>query len=224
MARFWDKIDKDYVMYIIFLFIISFLCYKVYTLNEKAKYHYIQICEHENIEDFNVIFYDQTIASLKQTNKELYDSIKAYKDEIEYLAQFKYQKEYIYDTVFIEKENINRENEQVFEYKNELNDTLNYTLKIGSLYEPNWYKLNLMVSDEFTIINKRYDDKNVTSIGSIGNGEISDVTVIHRKENKSFLDNFYFGPAVNFGYDIINNNFGLNVGFSVIYKIDLNKK
>lgn len=225
MAMVKFKFDFDYVIYIILLFIISFLCYRVYTLNEKAETHYLEFCEYENANKYNVIFYDQTIASLKKTNKELYDSIKHYKDEIDYLLQLKAEKEYIFDTVYI-KNIIEEEKakEQVFEYKNEENDTLNYKLTIGSLYEPNWYQLQLMISDEFTIVNRRFDDesKNITEIFSSNGSTITDVTAFKPKEKETFFSNFVFGPSINFGYDIMNKNFGVNVGFSITY--NLNKK
>ena len=222
MVKF--KFDIDYLLYIILLFIIAFLCYKVYTLNEASEIHYLQMCEHEEKNKFNTIFYDQTIENLKKSNRELYDSIKMYKEEIDYLVRFKYNKDYNFDTVFIEKENdLKIENEQVFEYKSKPNDTLNYTLQIGSLYEPNWYKLKLMISEDFTITNKRYDDKNVTSITTSSNANITDVTAFKKKEKNKFIDNFFFGPSITAGYDIINNDIGLVVGVSFGYKIDFNK-
>lgn len=222
MVKF--KFDIDYLLYAILLFIIAFLCYKVYTLSESSEIHYLQMCEHEEKNKFNIIFYDQTIENLKKSNRELYDSIKMYKEEIDYLVKFKYNKDYIFDTVFIEKENdLNMENEQVFEYKSKPNDTLNYTLQIGSLYEPNWYKLKLMVSEDFTITNKRYDDKNATNITTNSNANITDVTAFKKKEKNKFIDNFFFGPSITAGYDIINNDIGLVVGVSFGYKIDFNK-
>lgn len=222
MVKF--KFDIDYLLYAVFLFIIAFLCYKTYQLKEISETHYLQMCEHEDNNKLNVIFYDQTIEKLKKNNRDLYDSIKMYKKEIDYLIQFKYKKEVIIDTVFIgEKDSAKFENEKVFEYKSNTNDTLNYTLQIGSLYEPNWYKLQLMVSENFTITNKRYDDKNITNITTNSVSDITDVTAFKKKENTKLLDNFYFGPSVTVGYDIINNDIGLVLGLSFGYKINLKK-
>lgn len=218
------KIDFDYIIYMILFGIIGFLSYEIIQINKVSKDHVCVLDYYKEENAFKTIFYDQTIESLKEENRQLYDSIKLYKDEIDYLLQFKYQKEYIIDTVYCDSSNTSQEyeNEKVYEYTNQPNDTLNYTLQIGSLYEPNWYKLKLMVSDNFTIINKKYDDINITTIDPYSNNAtISDVTVFNKKEKHNFFDNFKFGPSVTTGYDIINKKMGLMVGVSVIYEIPL---
>ena len=53
MVKF--KFDIDYLLYVILLFIIAFLCYKVYTLNEASEIHYLQMCEHEEKNKFNSV-------------------------------------------------------------------------------------------------------------------------------------------------------------------------
>ena len=112
---------------------------------------------------------------------------------------------------------------KTFEYSNEPNDTLLYTLTLGSEKEPSWYKLDVDVSDKFTIINKKEGDVNITTIDPMNKGNISDVTVI-KQDKSSFLDNFAFGPSVTAGYDVVNNNFGIMVGVSLTYKIPLKKR
>lgn len=219
------KFDIDYLIYIVLFGIIGFLSFKVMQLNTTSKNHICKIEEIDKNETHKTIFYDQTIESLKQTNKLLYDSLKIYKDEVEYLLQFRYQKEYIFDTVYCDTTNHNIiKEEKVFEYSNAQNDTLNYTLTIGSIYEPNWYKLKLMVSDEFTIVNKKYDNLNVTTIDpTSSNVTISDVTAFHKEEKKSIIDNIHFGPSITAGYDIVGNNFEVIVGVSLTYDLPINK-
>lgn len=213
------RIDKDWVIIGILFCVIAFLSVKVYNMNKQSKICIEQIHKHDDDTGrYSVIFHDQTIASLKKTNKDLYDSLQVYKDKVDYLLKFKYEKEYSTGTVTIDTTKKDTSDVKVFEYGNNNNDTLNYNLKIGSTVEPKWYKLDLKLSNEFTIVNKRNGDLNETTIFPSNNGNISDVTVF-KKKNK-FWDNFSIGPSVNAGYDIINKQFGVNVGISVTYKLN----
>lgn len=213
------RIDKDWVIIGILFCVIAFLSVKIYNMNKQSKIYIEQIHKHDDDTGrYSVIFHDQTIASLKKTNKDLYDSLQVYKDKVDYLLKFKYEKEYSTGTVTIDTTKKDTSDVKVFEYGNNNNDTLNYNLKIGSTVEPKWYKLDLKLSNEFTIVNKRNGDLNETTIFPSNNGNISDVTVF-KKKNK-FWDNFSIGPSVNAGYDIINKQFGVNVGISVTYKLN----
>lgn len=213
------RIDKDWVIIGILFCVIAFLSVKVFNMNKQSKICIEQIHKHDDDTGrYSVIFHDQTIASLKKTNKDLYDSLQVYKDKVDYLLKFKYEKEYSTGTVTIDTTKKDTSDVKVFEYGNNNNDTLNYNLKIGSTVEPKWYKLDLKLSNEFTIVNKRDGDLNETTIFPSNNGNISDVTVF-KKKNK-FWDNFSIGPSVNAGYDIINKQFGVNVGISVTYKLN----
>lgn len=213
------RIDKDWVIIGILFCVIAFLSVKVYNMNKQSKICIEQIHKHDDDTGrYSVIFHDQTIASLKKTNKDLYDSLQVYKDKVDYLLKFKYEKEYSTGTVTIDTTKKDTSDVKVFEYGNNNNDTLNYNLKIGSTVEPKWYKLDVKLSNEFTIVNKRDGDLNETTIFPSNNGNISDVTVF-KKKNK-FWDNFSIGPSVNAGYDIINKQFGVNVGVSVTYKLN----
>lgn len=213
------RIDKDWVIIGILFCVIAFLSVKVYNMNKQSKICIEQIHKHDDDTGrYSVIFHDQTIASLKKTNKDLYDSLQVYKDKVDYLLKFKYEKEYSTGVVTIDTTKKDTSDVKVFEYGNNNNDTLNYNLKIGSTVEPKWYKLDLKLSNEFTIVNKRDGDLNETTIFPSNNGNISDVTVF-KKKNK-FWDNFSIGPSVNAGYDIINKQFGVNVGISVTYKLN----
>ena len=131
------KIDKDWIIIAVLFVIIGFLSVQLYKLNTKAEIQIEQI--HKQDEDtkrYTAIYYDQTIESLKKTNKDLYDSIEIYKDQIDYLVQFKYQKKYIIDTVYCDTTTVKKEEIKTFEYSNEPNDTLLYTLTLGSEKEP----------------------------------------------------------------------------------------
>lgn len=218
------KTDKDWIIIAVLFVIIGFLSLQLYKLNTKTEIQIKQIHKHdEDTKRYTAIYYDQTIESLKKTNEELYDSIKIYKKQIDYLVQFKYQKTYVIDTVYCDTTTAKKEDIKTFEYKNEPNDTLSYTLTVGSEKEPSWYKLNVDVSEEFTIINKKEGDLNITTIDPTNKGNISDVTIM-KQDKSSFFDNFAFGPSITAGYDVVNNNFGIMVGVSMTYKIPLKKR
>ena len=218
------KTDKDWIIIAVLFVIIGFLSLQLYKLNTKTEIQIKQIHKHdEDTKRYTAIYYDQTIESLKKTNEELYDSIKIYKEQIDYLVQFKYQKTYVIDTVYCDTTTAKKEDIKTFEYKNEPNDTLSYTLTVGSEKEPSWYKLNVDVSEDFTIINKKEGDLNITTIDPTNKGNISDVTIM-KQDKSSFFDNFAFGPSITAGYDVVNNNFGIMVGVSMTYKIPLKKR
>lgn len=214
------KIDKHVVIYSVLFAIIAFLSLQFYFINNKMKSDLVRIQTVASDGLSTSIYYDQTIASLKKENKELYDSVKAYKSEIDYLVQFKYKKRYKTDTVFIDTTMV--KDTHVYEYKNSDNDSINYRLEIASREEPSWYKLDLEVSDKFTIVNKRDDGINITDIKSDNGGELSSVVTVKKK--KSWKENFSFGPSVNVGYDPLNKNMGVMVGFGLSYKIPLSRK
>ncbi len=183
----------------------------------------------DNMNRYNKLYYDAQFKNLKKTNRELYDSLKNCKDEIGYLLQFKYDKEYSTGVVHVQKDTLKDSvfqgiiaEPRTFEYSSEPNDTFQYKLKINSQTEPNWYSLNTKFSDKFTIVNKEDGNGlNHITIGSSTSGDISDVTVFNKKEKRKFLSRFSVGPSVTAGYDIINKQWGIMAGASVT--LDLTK-
>ena len=220
------RIDKDSIFYGIFLLIICVLLCRVYNIN-KISEQQIQEIEHYNDGEglYTKLYYDQTIESLKNENKELYDSIKYFKEEIDYLIQFKYKKEFSTGKVEVSKDTIKEEEVKTFEYNSNGNDTLKYNLKIGSTKEPNWYSIDFALSDKFTIINKKIDDVNKIDIKTDNNGLIDNTTIISKKEKNNFIDNIAIGPSITCGYDFAKKEPEFIVGFSITYDIsDLLKK
>lgn len=209
---------KNYIIIGLLIVAIGFLSVKLYNANNelKAKNEQIHIQGENN--SYIVKYKDNEISLLKKTNKELYDSLKQYKDEIDYLVKFKFEQKYTTDTVYIDSTKTDN-NINVYEYASNENDTINYNLLIGSIKEPNWYKLDLNLKNEFMIVNKKDKDSNETTILPSTDGNISDVTIIKQNKN-NFFDRFVIGPSINAGYDVINKQFGINVGFSVTYKIN----
>jgi hypothetical protein len=218
------------------LFIAALLICNLFVLfyvnrdNNKVKREIEEIEYLDSMNRYHKVYYEGQIKDLKKQNKELYDSIKASKDKISYLVQFNATHSYSTGRVYIEKEVhdtiyqdvlVNEELEaKTFEYSNEKNDTMNYTLKVNSEKEPNWYELDFSVSNQYTIINKDYGDGlNHISIDGGQTTDISDVTVFKKKEKKSPFRKFAIGPTVSYGYDVQHGRFGPTVGVGVTYNI-----
>lgn len=172
------------------------------------------------------VYYDATFKKLQKENKELYDSLKSCKDQISYLVQFNYKKDYstgkvyIHDTIKEISYEVLENNDTVktFEYKSDSKDTISYNLKIGSAKKPNWYSLDVSVNEKFTIVNKSDGNGlNHVTIGSQNQGTISNVTTFKKKESGGLKKHLKIGPAVTAGYDVINKNFGVMGGVSVVW-------
>ena len=169
--------------------------------------------------------FDQTkIANLLEEMKMISDALA----EEEKAAEngVKYKKKYVVrDTITkVKFDTINNiipqtVNEYIYSNKN-TNDTLNYQLKIGSAIQPNWYELNLEVSDKFTLVNKKVDNVNETTIEtSSNNTQINDVTILKTKENKTLKDKIAIGPSITTGYCLNNKNLDMMIGVSITIDI-----
>lgn len=216
------RFDRDNIIYGVLIIVICVLLYRVHSISVKSEQQIAEI-EHYNESEglYTKLYYDQTIESLKNENKSLYDSLKQYKEEIDYLIQFKYQKEFSTGKIDVKKDTVENNNEEIktFEYSNLKNDTLNYNLKIGSTVEPNWYSLDFALSDNFTIVNKKIGDVNEINIKTDNGGLIDNTTIVKKKEKYSFIDNIAIGPSVTCGYDFAKKEPEFIVGFSITYDI-----
>ena len=185
---------------------------------------------YDSLNNYNKVYYRKTFKELKKENKELYDSLKQYKDKIDFIVQFTHEKNYqtgkvetkpnvvdsvIYDTIKVSETLMAK----TYEYNSEPNDTFQYKLNINSYTEPNWYSLNVRTKNKFTIVNKEEDGINHITIGSNNNGNISNVTVFNKKEKRKFLSRFSVGPSVTAGYDIVNKQWGIMAGASVTFDL-----
>ena len=181
---------------------------------------------YDSISNYNKIYYSKAFSSLRKENKELYDSLKRYKDNLDYIVQFYHEKEYntgqthikpividsvVHDTVPIVIPQIAK----TYQYVSEPNDTFQYKLNVNSLTEPIWYSIQANVKNKFTIVNKEENGMNHVTIGSGNGGVISGVTVWKNdKDKKTFWKRFSFGPGVTAGYDPINKQWGVTVGIT----------
>ena len=154
------------------------------------------------------------------------NSLQANRDKVSYLLQFKYQKEYTTGVVHVKDKNQTsteqttiptiEEKDSTYTYSSVPNDTMMYKLQVNSSREPNWYSLNVKMSDRFTIVNKSDDNGlNVITIDPQNNGSISDVTTFKKKQKKTFFQHFHVGPSVTAGYDPINKQWGVMIGVGV---------
>lgn len=233
LAKIWSFYKKHIVPITLCLFIIVLLI-KLNTLYGSNKALTSQISSYDEKNHVTTtISYDKDFSDLKKENKELYDSLKKQKDKIDFLLKFKYKKSLSTDTVFVEKEKetivyeVDKKTgastelkEKVYSYSNEEdNDTLQYKLQIASKTEPDWYKLDVTVKDEFTIVNKSVENANETTIKTTGDASISDITVYQPKEKHNFWKRFSVGPQVGVGYGCATNKFDVYVGLGVSFSI-----
>lgn len=185
---------------------------------------------YDSLNTYNKLYYSSKFSTLKKQNRELYDSLKDYKDKVSYLVQFTHEKDYntgvitakpnikdstVYDTIPFIVPNVSK----TYEYISEPNDTFQYKLNVNSFTEPNWYSIQAKIKNKFTIVNKEEGGANHITIKLENGGTITDPTVWKKKEKRNFFDKFSFGPSVTAGYDPINKQWGIMVGASATFDL-----
>ena len=187
---------------------------------------------YDSLNKYNKLYYDKTFDMLKKDNKELYDSLKEYRNKVSFLIQFTHEKNYntgkvttkpkvkdsiVYDTIPVTIPQVAK----TYEYTSEPNDTFQYKLNVNSFTEPLWYSMQAKVKNKFTIVNKQDspDGSNHITIDPHGNGTISDVTVFKKSEKRGFWKRFGVGPAVTAGYDVVNKQWGITAGAAVTFDL-----
>ena len=226
MKKFYDKYSS-WIIAVIFTLLIGLFAYLKHEIDKRIDdIEYV-----DTTGTYHKQYYETKFNELKKKNKELYDSLKQYKDKIDYIVQFYHEKEYntgqvhtkpkiidsiVYDTVPITISKIAK----TYEYTNELNDTFQYKLNVNSFTEPNWYSINAKVKNKFTIVNKdEGNGVNHITIGSENGGTVTNTT-IYKKENKNgFWNRFSIGPAVTAGYDVVNKQWGVMAGASITFDL-----
>lgn len=222
--------EKCFYFILVLFFITCGLIWFSSRQYESSKRLIEEVEYYDSLNNYNKVYYSKTFKELKKENKELYDSLKQYKDKIDFIVQFTHEKNYqtgkietkpnivdsvIYDTIKVSETLMAK----TYEYNSEPNDTFQYKLNINSYTEPNWYSLNVRTKNKFTIVNKEEDGINHITIGSSNNGNISNVTVFNKKEKRKFLSRFSVGPSVTAGYDMINKQWGIMAGASVTFDL-----
>lgn len=215
---------------ILFIATCGLVWYSNHEYNESKKL-VEEVEYYDSLNRYNKIYYSKTFEALKKENKELYDSLKQYKDQIDYIVQFYHEKEYntgqvhtkpnivdsvVYDTIPITIPQVTK----TYEYISEPNDTFQYRLSVNSLTEPNWYSINAKVKNKFTIVNKEYGNGMNHIVIDPGNGgTISNTTIYKKEKKKTVWNRFSAGPSVTGGYDLINKQWGIMVGASVTFDL-----
>ena len=228
LKKFYNKFSS-WIIAILIVLIVGLVAYFNYELQKKQK----KIDEIEYTDTtgtYHKHYYETKFKELKKVNRELYDSLKQYKDKIDYIVQFYHEKEYntgqvhtkpniidsvVYDTVPVTIPQIAK----TYEYLSEPNDTFQYKLNVNSFIEPNWYSIQAKVKNKFTIVNKEEGGANHITIKPENGGTITDPTVWKKKEKRSFLNRLSFGPGVTAGYDPINKQWGVMVGASATFDL-----
>ena len=227
LKKLYDKYSS-WIIAILIVLIVAIVVYFNYKLNEKQKL--IDNIEYtDSTGTYNKIYLEEQFSALKKQNRELYDSLKKYKDQIDYIVQFTHKQEYhtgvvttkpnikdstVYDTIPFTVPPIAK----TYEYKSEEADTFQYKLNVNSFTEPLWYSLDVKTKNTFTIVNKEENGTNHITIEPGSGGEITDVTAFKNKKT-TFWKRFAVGPSVTAGYDVVNNNFGIMVGGSVTFDL-----
>lgn len=180
---------------------------------------------YDSLNNYNKIYYSKALKALKNENKELYDSLKKYKDKLDYVIQFYHEKEYntgkknskptiihdsIHDTITVTQPLISK----TYQYISEPNDTFQYKLNVNSFFEPNWYSIQAKVKNKFTIVNKEENGMNHITIEPNNGGNITDVTAWKKEKKKTFWNRFTLGPGVTAGYDPFRKEFGMTIGIT----------
>lgn len=230
------KFIKEKSLWIIGILIVVLLCMYLYYSNkvEKSKEIIDGIEYIDSLGKYNRIYYEKKFSELKEDNKQLYDSLKKYKDQIDFIIQFTHEQDHntgqvhvkpniidsiVYDTVKVNEVLMAK----TYQYTSEPNDTFQYKLNINSYIEPKWYELSIHTKNQFTIVNKEENGTNHITIDPHNNGSISDVTVF-KKEQDNFWDRFSFGPGVTMGYDPLRKEWGLTIGITAAFNLNTKKK
>lgn len=223
LRKFYDKYSSWMIALLIVIIIALCACIN-YKLKKNSKL--IDKIEYvDSANQYHKYYYETKFKELKKTNKELYDSLKQYKDKITYLIQFTHEKDYktgvintkpnIVDTNIKDSMKVDTPLvAKTYEYMSEPNDTFQYKLNVNSYTEPNWYSIQAKVKNKFTIVNKEEGGMNHVTIQPNDGGNVSNVTVFKKKEKRSFWNRFSFGPGFTVGYDPINKQWGMTAGLT----------
>lgn len=203
----WKNII-DIIQWVLIVGLLFVACFIYFGKNNNENKHIIQ-----TEESYVKIYESQKIAALEKENKSLYDSIKKL-ENVESAIEIKYVYKTKTDTITVEKFIQKEDSIWTVEVDNDTVKT-NIEIKANDLQ---WCNVSTEINDKFTIITQHNEDTEevITEIDHSPNVTITDVDAWHTK--KKWTDNFHHGPSVTAGYDVINRNFGIMIGYSIIYE------
>ena len=133
---------KSFYFILVLFFITCGLIWFSSRQYESSKKLIEEVEYYDSLNNYNKVYYSKTFKELNKENKELYDSIKQYKDKIDFIVQFTHEKDYqtgkietkpnvidsvIYDTIKVSEALMAK----TYEYNSEPNDTFQYKLNIN---------------------------------------------------------------------------------------------
>ncbi len=200
---------KDVLPWILIVLLAGIIGYGFFTRNGLRN----QIQEYEEQLTYTKITSDNTLSSLKKENKELYDSIKSLKDKnnIESIVEIRYKTTVKTDTIY--KESFVQGADSIYRY-HQTNDTIDCNIDVAAK-DLEWINARFSVRDKFTIINRKDDDTNTTTIDHSPMTEIEGTTILHVKQ--PWYKHIKHGPQIGVGYGIVNRKFDVFVGYGVSY-------
>ena len=92
LKKFYNKYSS-WIIALLITIIVGLVAYVNYQI-DKGKKMMDEIDYVDSINQYHKYFYETKFRELKKTNKELYDSLKQYKDKIDYIVQFYHEKDY----------------------------------------------------------------------------------------------------------------------------------
>lgn len=201
--------------YVVVILMLLFL-YFVYQTSTKNRID--DVVKSINVSGATIIHPDRKISELKKENKELYDSIKIYKDKLESVYSVKVVYKVKTDTIYkVDSVYKTLDNDSIYHFS-QSNDTISTNVKVKGK-EVDWVEVNTKINDQITFINLKYGDNNVTKVTTENdNVEVVDVTSWKRKTR--FKDRFIIGPTIGVGYSPFSKTFDTYIGVGITYKIN----
>ena len=198
----------DIIQWVLIIGLLFVACFIYFGKKNHENEHIIQ-----TEESYVKIYESQKIAALEKENKALYDSIKNL-ENVESAIEIKYIYKTKTDTITVEK--FTQKEDSIWTVEVD-NDTVKTNIEIKAT-DLKWCNVNTEINDTFRIVTQHNEETNevITEIEHSPNVTITDVDAWHKK--KKWTDNFHHGPSVTAGYDLINKNFGIMIGYSIIYE------
>lgn len=198
----------DIIQWVLIVGLLFVACFIYFGKCNSEKEHVIQ-----TEESYVKIYESQKLAALQKENAALYDSIKNLKN-VESAIEIKYVYKTKTDTIEVEK--FIQKEDSIWSVELD-NDTVKTNIEIKA-NDLKWCNVATEINDKFTIITQHNEETNevITEIEHSPNVTINNMDAWHTK--KKWTDNFHHGPSITAGYDLINNNFGIMIGYSIIYQ------
>jgi hypothetical protein len=167
------------------------------------------------------MYQNQTIAQLKKTNRELYDSIKNIPDVTNAMI-IKYKYVYNGDTIYIDR-TLPPAPDSVYVFSKK-SDTISYTAKVKTASKPQWCVVDFTINDKLTLINREVNGQNQLTITTNG-GTITGTQVFNKDDKRNdfwhrISTGFHVGGGVGYTLTPMGLQPGVyvGVGYGINYR------